>query len=348
MAVDIGTGTLTFYKNGVSQGVAVSTGIAGGTWYPMVALYGGTGRSVDGELRVLALHLRATVGFFGYGFYRIPAEHFDAPTTKNLLATKTVYTGGATVDSLKPAEAGAQVFTGKSLTLLTDRTGANISYTSGGTLDSLKPATVGADVTSANTAADTANVNGVAAATISQGAGRANAGINSSNQAVAIAPATVTNSMVNGAAAIAATKLAYTGGASVDSLKPAAVGADVTGANNAAGLVASALTNAMVSSAAAIAAAKLAFAGGSTVESLSSSTAAIAGQGSLIPSAGVATSPSYTSTTTSVTITVPAYTFTRSDAGRGQRRRCREGAPSPSLALVQRRHIISQFGIAFR
>ncbi len=195
-------------------------------------------------------------------------------------ATKLVYTGGATVDSLKPAEAGAQVFTGKSITLLTGlvldnlsdgtyakplataltsgqvdlskagvigKTGANITYTSGGgTLDSLKPAAVGADVTSANTANDTAHVNGTAAATVSQGAARANAVINASDQ---------------------------------------------------------------------IAAASSLFAGGSTVESLSSSTAAIAGQGNVIPSAGITTVPSYTSTSSSITISVPAYTFTRSDGG---------------------------------
>lgn len=44
---------------------------------------------------------------------------------------------------------------------------ANITYTGGATVDSLKPAQVGADVTGSNTAADTAKVNGVASSSIS-------------------------------------------------------------------------------------------------------------------------------------------------------------------------------------
>lgn len=63
------------------------------------------------------------------------------PTT----AAQITYTGTGTptVDSLKPAEVGAEQTTGKSLTVLTNRTADNIGYTSGaggGTVDSLRPA----------------------------------------------------------------------------------------------------------------------------------------------------------------------------------------------------------------
>ena len=36
VALDVDNGTLTFYKNGVSQGVAISSGITGNTWYPVI------------------------------------------------------------------------------------------------------------------------------------------------------------------------------------------------------------------------------------------------------------------------------------------------------------------------
>ena len=62
---------------------------------------------------------------------------------------------------------------------------AAITYTDGSTVQSLQPAEASADVTATHTANDTSNVNGVAAATISQGAGRANAAIDSTNIVVA-------------------------------------------------------------------------------------------------------------------------------------------------------------------
>ena len=62
---------------------------------------------------------------------------------------------------------------------------AAITYTDGSTVQSLQPAEASADVTATHTSNDTSNVNGVAAATISQGAGRANAAIDSTNIVVA-------------------------------------------------------------------------------------------------------------------------------------------------------------------
>ncbi|MDD4748050.1 MAG: hypothetical protein PHW19_12305 [Salinivirgaceae bacterium] len=49
-------------------------------------------------------------------------------------------------------------------------TASEIKYVNGATLESLKPAQAGADITSANTANDTANVNGIAAVTIEKNA----------------------------------------------------------------------------------------------------------------------------------------------------------------------------------
>ena len=56
-----------------------------------------------------------------------------------------------------------------------------IVYTDGATVQSLQPAEASADVTATHTSNDTSNVNGVAAATVAQGAGRANAAIDSTN-----------------------------------------------------------------------------------------------------------------------------------------------------------------------
>ncbi|MDE1988920.1 MAG: hypothetical protein KGI82_00495 [Betaproteobacteria bacterium] len=59
-----------------------------------------------------------------------------------------------------------------------------IVYTDGSTVQSLQPAEASADVTATHTANDTSNVSGVAAATVAQGAGRANAAIDSTNVVV--------------------------------------------------------------------------------------------------------------------------------------------------------------------
>jgi len=236
-------------------------------------------------------------------------------------ATAIAYSTGGSVDSLKPAEAGAEPTTGKSLTVLIDRNMGNIAddATSGrygaihdsttqGTMKSnsdragsgldtsgnvvsqiggasdaaatatssdfagvtgtTKPAdnaTVGAQagvnlkdstgtsladadvITSQGTSSDTSNVNGVASATVSQGAGRANSAIDSTNIIVptgidlsrsytgkhggniptsGTVATTLDHAFTKGSPTDAndATAISYSTGGSVDSLKPAVAG----------------------------------------------------------------------------------------------------------------------------
>ncbi len=147
------------------------------------------------------------------------ADAVDLATSQvlNKTAINITYTGGATVQSLQPAQAGADV-TGQNTAADTSKVNG-VASSSISPIANLMPAEAGADVTSQNTAADTskvngvasssispiatlmpaeaaadvtathtsndtANVNAVAAATISQGATRANAAIDSTNVVV--------------------------------------------------------------------------------------------------------------------------------------------------------------------
>lgn len=64
-----------------------------------------------------------------------------------IAAEKAVYAGGSTVEDKEPAEAGAEVTTGKSLTVLADRDAENISYAGGASVESKEPAEANAEVT---------------------------------------------------------------------------------------------------------------------------------------------------------------------------------------------------------
>lgn len=55
--------------------------------------------------------------------------------------------GAPTVDAMKPAEAGAEKTAGKSITVLTDRVASNMQFGSGETVEALKPAEAGAEKT---------------------------------------------------------------------------------------------------------------------------------------------------------------------------------------------------------
>lgn len=62
-------------------------------------------------------------------------------------AASLIYSNGQAVEALRPAEPLAEVTTGKSITVLTDRTADNISYLSGDSVDSLQPSEPGAEQT---------------------------------------------------------------------------------------------------------------------------------------------------------------------------------------------------------
>ncbi len=115
-------------------------------------------------------------------------------------STATVWLDGLQMNlvgspiSKLPKFAGTQMVTGglayaDAVDLATsqvlNKTADNITYTGGATVQSLQPAQAGADVTGQNTAADTAAVAGTAAASVSQGASRANAAIDGTNVVVA-------------------------------------------------------------------------------------------------------------------------------------------------------------------
>jgi hypothetical protein len=189
----------------------------------------------------------------GATYQRMPTANMDAnrrglmdfTQTGHIgkLAANVPYASGASIESLKPAAVGADV-TANNTSYDTSRVNA-VAAASISPIATLMPAQAGADVTGSNTALDTSNVSGTAAATVKGGAVRANAAIDSGNVVVA-AGLDFTRGYTNKGAL--ATKNAadlstgdvinkfaqyvtYTGGATVDSLKPAAVGADVT-ANN--------------------------------------------------------------------------------------------------------------------
>lgn len=113
------------------------------------------------------------------------ADAVDLATSQvlNKTAINITYTGGATVQSLQPAQAGADV-TGQNTAADTSKVNG-VASSSISPIANLMPAEAGADVTGTHTANDTANVNAVPAATISTGAGRANAAIDSTNVVVA-------------------------------------------------------------------------------------------------------------------------------------------------------------------
>ena len=120
----------------------------------------------------------------------VTANTNSAPSTTNAnwqiagptSAADISYTDGSTVESLQPAEAGADV-TGTHTS--NDTSNVNgVASSSISPIANLMPAEAGADVTGTHTSNDTSNVNGVAAATVSQGASRANAAIDSTNVVV--------------------------------------------------------------------------------------------------------------------------------------------------------------------
>jgi hypothetical protein len=141
-----------------------------------------------------------------------------------------------------------------------------------------------------------------------------------------------------------ATLVGYSSGATVDSLEPAQAGADVTGSNTSndtskvngvASSSISPIASLMPAAAGADVTANNYSAGvthSGTSISAQSFTADVAdlgsgsgisfkrsssqnAQGSIVPSAGITTVPSYTSTSSSLTLTIPSYAFKRADGG---------------------------------
>ena len=132
----------------------------------------------------------AEVTYSGSYWVAVVQNSNSAPSTTNAnwqiagstSASAIVYTDGATVQSLQPAEASADV---TATHTSNDTSNVNgVASSSISPIANLMPAEAGADVTATHTSNDTSNVNGVAAATISQGAGRANAAIDSTNVVV--------------------------------------------------------------------------------------------------------------------------------------------------------------------
>jgi hypothetical protein len=126
-------------------------------------------------------------------------------------------------------------------------TSGALQYTTGVTIDSLMPAQVGADVTSNNTARDTSNVNGVISSSISPIAALmpAESGANVTETRVSLQASNLTNHTLDnlsdgsnykrvGAAHVGSGgSLQYTNGATIESLQPSEAGADVTSTNTA-------------------------------------------------------------------------------------------------------------------
>ena len=85
-AFDAGAGTLTFYKNGVSQGVA-ATGIPTGTYYPYISNGGGTGPTMSVNFGQQPFTYTPPTGFNALNTYNLPtptiangAQYFAATT----------------------------------------------------------------------------------------------------------------------------------------------------------------------------------------------------------------------------------------------------------------------------
>lgn len=109
------------------------------TGKPLTVLTGRTADNItESTTRKWAAQSGATVGAtWGTNLGGRPVELTDGRIAAGLAATGDVardvpparvkYTGGATLDSLKPAESGAEVTTGKSLAVLTARTADNIA-----------------------------------------------------------------------------------------------------------------------------------------------------------------------------------------------------------------------------
>jgi hypothetical protein len=91
-AFDAGAGTLTFYKNGVSQGVAAS-GIPAGTYYPYISNGGGTGPTMTVNFGQQPFTYTAPSGYLALNTYNLAAS--TIPNGAAYFAS-TLYTGNGT------------------------------------------------------------------------------------------------------------------------------------------------------------------------------------------------------------------------------------------------------------
>ena len=82
VALDLDAGTITFYRNGVSQGVAYS-GITAGTYFPMISQWGGTTSTAN-----LNFGQRPFAYTAPSGFKALCTQNLSAPRIGNVAATQ--------------------------------------------------------------------------------------------------------------------------------------------------------------------------------------------------------------------------------------------------------------------
>jgi hypothetical protein len=180
-----GSGTLTAYLNGSSIGT--SSAVSGNIDPASTPLLIGADYSAspvgdffDGLIQGAALFTRVLSAA------EVSALYLD-PGAIPAVAGRYAVTNGAGLNAVAEVDPNGLAIIDFTQGQHLGKTAANIPYASGASIESLKPAQAGADVTAQNTAADTAKVNGTAAATVQGYAGRAGAAIDAGNVVVASA-----------------------------------------------------------------------------------------------------------------------------------------------------------------
>ncbi|MEF2154647.1 hypothetical protein V3390_00095 [Luteimonas sp. FXH3W] len=171
-------------------------------------------------------------GFYGEGaLARKGSVDFATGDVTNRTANNITYTAGGTVDSLKPAEAGAQVTAGKSIDILAD--GTTYRRTGSGYVDSSGRITnlyTSSGPTSTQTVYDYAAAGNGASADLSASPDfnrttkRVTSFVNQGGLSIKNSVDLATGEVIGKVA----TNITYSGGGTVESLKPAQAGADAT------------------------------------------------------------------------------------------------------------------------
>lgn len=96
MALDLDSGTCTFYKNGVSQGIAFNSGVSGRSWYP-VMFTDTASATVTWNFGQTPFTYTLPTGYTGWNTYNLPNSTIPAG---NKVMDATTYTGNGTTQSV--------------------------------------------------------------------------------------------------------------------------------------------------------------------------------------------------------------------------------------------------------